>query len=193
MSKDIDHNNNQDRNFVTNFMDVSTTSTSQRTSREGKRSPISNAQKRANMEQVWVMTFNGTMISPNCDFRASVNSTAIRIDWEATAGKAMNYSFYMMTISSFVCPLNGVINRGNSRCSLIKSVWNGPIFKIPKIAIAHLHPIAPIHRSHEFTPTNNLSEKTLQGIQGNLLGLCSVKGSVQNLLGSEKSEVEHRR
>jgi hypothetical protein len=50
------------------------------------------------MEQAWVMTFNGTILSPNCNFKASVNGTAVRTDWETTTGKATNYSFYMMTI-----------------------------------------------------------------------------------------------
>jgi hypothetical protein len=58
----------------------------------------SKSQKRASMEQAWVMTFNGTIEAPNCDFKASVNSTAIRTDWETTTGKAINYAFYMMTI-----------------------------------------------------------------------------------------------
>jgi hypothetical protein len=61
-------------------------------------SSSSKLQKRAMMEQAWVMTLNGTIVSPNCNFEASVNSTAIRTDWETTTGKAMNYSFYMMTI-----------------------------------------------------------------------------------------------
>ena len=47
------------------------------------------------MEQAWVMTINGTIVSPNCNFAASVDTTAIRTDWETTTGKAVNYSFYM--------------------------------------------------------------------------------------------------
>jgi hypothetical protein len=56
------------------------------------------SQQQAGMEQAWIMTLNGTIVSPNCDYGASVNLTAIRTNWEATTGKAINYSFYMMTI-----------------------------------------------------------------------------------------------
>lgn len=117
MSKDIEHNNSADGN-------LRTASTAQRPSREGKMLPISNAQKRANMEQAWVMSFNGTMLSPNCDFRANINSTAIRIDWEATAGKAMNYSFYMMTIclSQIVLLLRQLLHTQSQSASVRVSI-----------------------------------------------------------------------
>ncbi|VEU38306.1 unnamed protein product [Pseudo-nitzschia multistriata] len=58
----------------------------------------SKAQKRSRMEQAWLMAMNGTIASPNCNFAATVNTTAIRTDWEATTGKAVNYSFGMMII-----------------------------------------------------------------------------------------------
>ena len=61
-------------------------------------SESSRSRKRARMEQAWVMTINGTIVSPNCDFVASVNTTAIRTDWETTTGKAVNYSFCMMIV-----------------------------------------------------------------------------------------------
>ena len=67
-----------------------------------QRSPFSEKKKRSlqqsGMEQAWVMTLNGTIVSPNCNFSARINTTAIRTDWEKTTGKAINYSFYMMTI-----------------------------------------------------------------------------------------------
>jgi hypothetical protein len=47
-------------------------------------------------DQALVMIINGTITSPNCDFTAGLNATAIRTDWEHTTGKAINYSFYMM-------------------------------------------------------------------------------------------------
>jgi hypothetical protein len=47
-------------------------------------------------DQALVMIMNGTITSPNCDFTAGLNATAIRTDWEHTTGKAINYSFYMM-------------------------------------------------------------------------------------------------
>jgi hypothetical protein len=59
---------------------------------------LKKSQQRAGMEQAWIMTLNGTIVSPNCNYGASVNLTAVRTNWEATTGKAINYSFYMMTI-----------------------------------------------------------------------------------------------
>jgi len=52
--------------------------------------------QRVALEQALVMMINGTIVSSNCDFAASINATAIRTDWEHTTGKAINYSFYMM-------------------------------------------------------------------------------------------------
>jgi hypothetical protein len=43
-----------------------------------------------------VMITTGSIYSPNCNFKATLNATAIRTDWEHTTGKAINYSFYMM-------------------------------------------------------------------------------------------------
>ncbi|CAB9530588.1 DSC E3 ubiquitin ligase complex subunit 1 [Seminavis robusta] len=47
-------------------------------------------------DQALIMTMTGSIHSPNCDFTASLNVTALRTDWEHTTGKAINYSFYMM-------------------------------------------------------------------------------------------------
>ena len=47
-------------------------------------------------DEALVIGLAGTAVSPNCDFRASINVTAVRTDWEHTTGKAINYSFYMM-------------------------------------------------------------------------------------------------
>jgi transmembrane E3 ubiquitin-protein ligase len=46
--------------------------------------------------QALVMAVTGSIQSPNCNFNAALNATAIRTDWESTTGKAINYSFYMM-------------------------------------------------------------------------------------------------
>mmetsp|Transcript_25043 Transcript_25043/g.36767 ORF Transcript_25043/g.36767 Transcript_25043/m.36767 type:complete len:1157 (-) Transcript_25043:33-3503(-) len=43
-----------------------------------------------------VMELTGTILSPNCDFSSNINVTAIRMNWEHTTGKAINYSFFMM-------------------------------------------------------------------------------------------------
>ncbi len=54
--------------------------------------------KSSNIEKNEVMAMNmlGHIKSPNCDFVAHLNVTAIRPDWEHTTGKAINYSFFMM-------------------------------------------------------------------------------------------------
>jgi len=106
MSKSIEHEH-ADGGLGAMFTDSSTASTFETgTDREDIRmfkksqgSSNSKSQKRANMEQAWVMALNGTIVSPNCDFEASINTTAIRTDWESTTGKAVNYAFSMMTIS----------------------------------------------------------------------------------------------
>ena len=54
--------------------------------------------KSSNIDKNEAMAMNllGVMKSPNCDFVAHLNVTAIRPDWEHTTGKAINYSFFMM-------------------------------------------------------------------------------------------------
>jgi hypothetical protein len=49
-------------------------------------------------DQALVMSLVGTMHSPNCDFTATLNVTALRTDWDATTSKAINYSFVMMLV-----------------------------------------------------------------------------------------------
>jgi hypothetical protein len=58
--------------------------------------PFKSSRPKVIQDQALVMTMNGTIYSPNCDFKAILNATAIRTDWEHTTGKAINYSFYMM-------------------------------------------------------------------------------------------------
>ena len=53
-------------------------------------------QRKLVQDEALVMSMNGTIFSPNCGFKAALNATAIRTDWENTTGKAINYSFYMM-------------------------------------------------------------------------------------------------
>ena len=67
----------------------SSSSKSSRSSREHRnRKPIE--------DEALVMVMTGSIHSPNCDFGASLNVTALRTDWEHTTTKAINYSFYMM-------------------------------------------------------------------------------------------------
>ena len=49
-------------------------------------------------DEAFVIETTGTIISPNCDFSAAVNASAVRINWQRTSRKATNYSFYMMLI-----------------------------------------------------------------------------------------------
>lgn len=49
-------------------------------------------------DQALVMNMIGTIHSPNCNFTAFLNTTALRTDWDATTSKAINYSFYMMIV-----------------------------------------------------------------------------------------------
>lgn len=49
-------------------------------------------------DQAVVMIMTGKIESPNCNFSAYLNATAIRTDWDATTSKAINYSFYMMLV-----------------------------------------------------------------------------------------------
>lgn len=49
-------------------------------------------------DQGVVMILSGTIYSPDCNFAAALNATALRTDWEAATSKAINYSFVMMLI-----------------------------------------------------------------------------------------------
>jgi hypothetical protein len=53
---------------------------------------------KASHDQALVMKMLGTIHSPNCDFTAALNATALRTDWDATKTKTINYSFYMMIV-----------------------------------------------------------------------------------------------
>ena len=66
----------------------SSSSSSKRSESRHSRKPV--------QDQALIMTMTGAITSPNCDFSASLNVTALRTDWEHTTGKAINYSFYMM-------------------------------------------------------------------------------------------------
>ena len=61
-----------------------------------KSSTTSTKLRKQIQDQALVLMMNGTIHSPNCEFTAALNATAIRTDWEHTTGKAINYSFYMM-------------------------------------------------------------------------------------------------
>jgi hypothetical protein len=60
-----------------------------------KETPSSKSSNKIHYQNL-VITMNGTIDSPNCNFTAHLNTTALRTDWEHTTGRAINYSFYMM-------------------------------------------------------------------------------------------------
>ena len=150
MSKDAEHEY-ADRNLGTKFADSSIASTYKTGSGRDEKnlfqkssgSSSSKAHKRASMEQAWVMSLNGTIVSPNCDFRASVNSTAIRTDWESTTGKAMNYSFYMMTtcLSQIMLLLRQLLHTqsesASARVSILCIGWQTVIDAL--LCLAHVY------------------------------------------------------
>ena len=47
-------------------------------------------------KEALITELNGDIVSSKCKFAANITVTALRIDWETTKGKAINYSFYMM-------------------------------------------------------------------------------------------------
>jgi Ring finger domain len=49
-------------------------------------------------DQALVVRMTGIINSPNCNFAAELNVTALRTDWDATTSKAVSYSFYMMLV-----------------------------------------------------------------------------------------------
>ena len=49
-------------------------------------------------DQAVAMHMFGSIQSPNCDFTAQLNVTALRTDWDATTSKVINYSFFMMVV-----------------------------------------------------------------------------------------------
>jgi hypothetical protein len=65
--------------------------------RAKKDTSIVKAEPSANQRnEAVVMHMLGTIRSPQCDFVSNVNVTAVRIDWEQTTAKAVNYCFFMM-------------------------------------------------------------------------------------------------
>ena len=66
------------------------------TTKDALKPAASVRQRKPAQDEALVMSMNGTIFSPNCGFKAALNATAVRTDWEHTTGKAINYSFYMM-------------------------------------------------------------------------------------------------
>jgi hypothetical protein len=94
-------------------------------------------------DQALVMMMAGTITSPNCDFTATLNSTAIRTDWEHTTGKAINYSFYMMLtcLTQIVVLLRQLLHTqaqsAATRVSLLSIGWQTVLDAL--LCLAHVY------------------------------------------------------
>ena len=69
---------------------------SSHSSAKSSRSPQVQKTSKPIQDEALLMSMTGKIISPNCNFEAFLNVTALRTDWEHTTTKAINYSFYMM-------------------------------------------------------------------------------------------------
>eukprot|EP00934_Nitzschia_sp_Nitz4_P006014 Nitzschia sp. Nitz4//scaffold124_size66437//25636//38731//NITZ4_006111-RA/size66437-processed-gene-0.6-mRNA-1//1//CDS//3329534552//6004//frame0 len=56
----------------------------------------SSKRKRPPDEAALAMILNGTIVSHNCNFSATIDTAAVRVDWKVTTGKATMYSAVMM-------------------------------------------------------------------------------------------------
>ena len=94
-------------------------------------------------DQALVMTLLGSIYSPNCEFTASLNATAIRTDWEHTTGKAINYSFYMMLacLVQIVVLLRQLLHTQSqsaaTRVSLLSVGWQTVVDAL--VCLAHIY------------------------------------------------------
>ena len=71
-------------------------------------------------------------------------------------------AFDVMAIAGLQGMADGVINWGQTRGCGVEGGGNRPIVEAPEIAVAHLHPMAPVHRRHELPPADDLTQKSLQ-------------------------------
>lgn len=94
-------------------------------------------------DEALVMTLLGAIHSPNCDFTATLNATAIRTDWEHTTGKAINYSFYMMLacLVQIVVLLRQLLHTQSqsaaTRVSLLSVGWQTVVDAL--VCLAHIY------------------------------------------------------
>lgn len=94
-------------------------------------------------DQSLVMKMDGSIYSPNCNFAASLNATAIRTDWEDTSGKAINYSFYMMLtcLTQIVLLLKQLLHTqaqsAATRVSLLCVGWQAVLDAL--LCLAHIY------------------------------------------------------
>jgi len=93
-------------------------------------------------DEAFVMSLQGTIVSKNCGFMASINATSQRTDWEATTSKAINYSFLMMLVclSQILVLLRQLLHsQGQAavRVSLICIGWQTLIDAL--LCLAHIY------------------------------------------------------
>ena len=122
---------------------VKTAHTRTKHSRSHPRAPPLRGRIKTPQDQALVMSLLGAIHSPNCDFTASLNATAIRTDWEHTTGKAINYSFYMMLacLVQIVVLLRQLLHTQSqsaaTRVSLLSVGWQTVVDAL--VCLAHIY------------------------------------------------------
>ena len=71
-------------------------------------------------------------------------------------------TFDVMAIPGLKGMTDGVIDRGQTRGCGVEGGRDRSVVEAPEIAVAHLHPMAPVHRRHELPPADDLTQKSLQ-------------------------------
>eukprot|EP00586_Coscinodiscus_wailesii_P010005 CAMPEP_0172513466 /NCGR_PEP_ID=MMETSP1066-20121228/252708_1 /TAXON_ID=671091 /ORGANISM="Coscinodiscus wailesii, Strain CCMP2513" /LENGTH=541 /DNA_ID=CAMNT_0013293743 /DNA_START=30 /DNA_END=1655 /DNA_ORIENTATION=+ len=96
----------------------------------------------AKVKESLVTVLTGDIISPNCKFAMNMTTTALRINWESTTSKAINYSFYMMLtcLTQIVVLLRQLLHTqaqsAASRVSLLCVGWQAVLDAI--LCIGHI-------------------------------------------------------
>ena len=86
--------------------------------------------RKLSQDEALVVDMVGTIHSPNCDFTAYLNVTALRTDWDITTNKGVTYSFYMVLVclAQIVLLLRQLLHsQGSSaatRVSLLGIAWH---------------------------------------------------------------------
>ena len=90
--------------------------------------------------------------------------------------------FDVMAVATAQGMADGVINRRKSRCPGVEGVRDWSVLKLPEIAVAHDHTMPAIHHGHEFPPSDDLTNESLQRIERNVTVRSTLEGAVKNLL-----------
>mmetsp|Transcript_40928 Transcript_40928/g.57572 ORF Transcript_40928/g.57572 Transcript_40928/m.57572 type:complete len:485 (-) Transcript_40928:149-1603(-) len=105
--------------------------------------PKKNQMSKFLVEQALVMNMAGWIRSPNCEFSALLNATAIRTDWQNTTDKAIHYSFYMMLtcLTQIVVLLRQLLHTqhhsGATRVSLLCIGWQAVLDAL--LCLSHIY------------------------------------------------------